>query len=376
MSQRTYDAIVVGVGGMGSATTFELTRRGLKVLALEQFRPGHDRGSSHGQTRIIRQAYYEHPSYVPLVRRAYERWYDLEQRQGVHLLTGCPCLTLGRPDGELIAGVIASARQHGLSIDELSRAEVKKRYPVFNPGPEDVGVVEHTAGFLAVEECVLAHVREAQRLGAVVHAEEAVISWSASASGVEVQTTAGRYHAARLVLTAGPWAGQLLGRRGEVLTVMRQVVFWFAPLGEHTFRRDVFPIFIVESSEGAFYGLPMVDPAGLKVARHYGAPELPSPDGINRDVADLDESPVRRFVDQYLHGAVGVRRRASVCMYTLTPDRHFLIDRHPDHPNVVFAAGFSGHGFKFASVVGEILADLAEKGTTALPIDMFRLNRP
>jgi sarcosine oxidase len=375
MSQPVHDTIVVGVGGMGSASAFECARRGHRVLALEQYRPGHDRGSSHGQTRIIRQAYYEHPSYVPLVRRAYERWYDLEQRQGVHLLTTCPCLTLGPPDGELVAGVIASARQHGLAIDELSRAEVKRRYPPFEPAPEDVGVVEHSAGFLAVEECVLAHVREAQRLGAEVRAEEPVIGWRAGAGGVEVETAVGRYHAARLVLTAGPWAGQLLGRLGARLTVMRQVVLWFAPHEGRLFRRDVFPVFIAEAADGAFYGLPMIDPAGLKVARHYGAPELPGPEAIDRTVTDADEAPVRAFLDRYLPGAVGARRRASVCIYTLTPDRHFVIDRHPDHANVVLAAGFSGHGFKFSSVVGEVLADLAETGRTALPIEMFRLAR-
>jgi sarcosine oxidase len=380
MSQGVYDAIVVGLGGMGSAAAFELARRGRRVLGLEQFRPGHDRGSSHGRTRIIRQAYYEHPSYVPLVRRAYERWHDLEQRQGVHLLTSCPCLSLGRPDGELIAGVLASARQHQLPIEQLSCAEVKRRYPVFEPGADDVGVVELTAGFLAVEECVLAHVREAQRLGAEVHAEEAVVSWHAGADGVEVDTGSARYHAASLVLTAGPWASELLGRLGAALSLMRQVVFWFEPNSAIRFRRDAFPIFIAETADGAFYGLPMVDPAGVKIARHYGAPELRASGSnleavIDRAILDEDEAPVRRFAERYFPDAVGPRRRASVCIYTLTPDRHFVIDRHPEHANIVLAAGFSGHGFKFASIVGEVLADLVETGTTSLPIEMFRIGR-
>jgi sarcosine oxidase len=360
---------------MGSAATFELARRGRRVLALEQFALGHDQGSSHGGTRIIRQAYYEHPAYVPLVRRAYERWYDLEQRQGVHLLTSCPCLSLGRAVGELIAGVLRSAQEPALPIERLSVSELKKRYPMFEPAPDQVGVLETTAGFLAVEECVLAHVREAQRLGAEVHAGEPALSWQADGSGVEVRTAAASYRAERLVLAAGPWAGQLLKRLGERLRVMRQVVLWFEPGDTTLFRRDVFPIFIAEEADGDFYGLPMVDPAGVKIARHYGATELSSPAEILREAGKEDEQPVRQFLARRLPQANGPLGGSSVCTYTLTPDRHFLIGVHPEHGNVMVAAGFSGHGFKFSSVVGEILADLAEMGRTSLPIDLFRPDR-
>jgi sarcosine oxidase len=375
MSGNTFDAIVVGLGGMGSATLFELARRGRRVLGLEQFVPGHDQGSSHGHTRIIRQAYYEHPAYVPLVRQAYERWYDLEQRQGIHLLTTCPCLSVGPPDGELVQGVRRSAAEHSLQVENLDAAALRQRYPDFHFGDDYTAVVEPTAGFLYVEDCVKAHVREAERLGAVVHVGEPVKSWRADGDGVEVVTAAGRYSAARLVLTAGPWARGLLERVGAKLTVMRQVPLWFATSDDRLFRRDVFPVFIAETPEGHFYGIPLLDGDGVKVARHYGAPELRDPSLIDRTPTDADEVPVRRFLRAHLPAADGPCRRASVCIYTLTPDRHFIIDRHPDHANVAIAAGFSGHGFKFASVVGEILADLVETGTTMLPIDLFRIGR-
>ena len=375
MTGNTFDAIVVGLGGMGSAALFELARRGRRVLGLEQFVPGHDQGSSHGQTRIIRQAYYEHPAYVPLVRRAYERWYDLEQRQGVHLLTTCPCLSIGPPDGELVEGVRRSAAEHSLLIENLTAAEMRQRFPAFRFGEEYEAVVEPTAGFLYIEECVKAHVREAERLGAVVHAGEPTISWQAAGNGVEVVTAKGRYGAAKLILTAGPWAGGLLARHGAALTVMRQVPLWFGSSDAAQFRRDRFPVFIADTPEGHFYGLPAIDSNGVKVARHYGAPELPGPSAIERTVTDADEAPVRRFLREHIPSADGPRRRSSVCIYTLTPDRHFIIDRHPDHANVAIAAGFSGHGFKFASVVGEILADLVETGWAVLPIELFRIGR-
>ncbi len=368
----TYDAIVLGVGGMGSAALFELARRGRRVLGLEQFPPVHDRGSSHGQTRIIRTAYYEHPAYVPLVRRAYERWYDLEQRTGRHLLTECDCLTVGPPGGELVEGVLRSAREHGLSVEGLTAAEVVRRFPAFRLDDSLAGVLEHGAGLLAVEECVRAHIDSAVSLGAEVRAEEPAIEWAAAGDGVEVRTAKGTYRAARLVVTAGAWATKLLAGVGVPLTVMRQVLLWFAPTDLALFRRDRFPIYLVDTPAGPFYGVPAIDPRGHKAARHYGAPELPTPDGVDRAVHESDEAPLRAFFRAHLPAADGPRTFGQVCLYTLTPNRHFVLDVHPRHPQVAVAAGFSGHGFKFASVVGEILADLAESGRTPHPIDMFR----
>ena len=209
---NSFDVIVVGVGGMGSAALCELARRGKRVLGLEQYALGHDLGSSHGHTRIIRQAYYEHPSYVPLVRRAYERWYDLEQAVGRHLLTLCPCLSIGLPASEVLAGVRESAHAHALSIEELSPADLRRRFPMFRFGNDYAGVLEHSSGFLYVDDCVRAHVEAARNLGAVIRADEAVQSWQADGTGVEVQTSTGKYRAGRLILTAGPWAASLLSR--------------------------------------------------------------------------------------------------------------------------------------------------------------------
>jgi sarcosine oxidase len=372
MNDSHFDAIVLGVGGMGSAALFELARRGRRVLGLEQFALGHERGSSHGHTRIIRKAYYEHPDYVPLVERAYERWHDLEQRQGRSLLIPCPCLSIGRADSGLIAGVCRSADEHRLPIESLSASELRDRYPMFTFSGAEVGVLERSAGFLYVDECVAAHVAEARRLGAVVHDNEEAVSWEVRGDTVTVQTLKDRYTAARLVVTAGPWAGRLLGQLGVALRVMRQVVFWIGTSDDQRFRPDIFPIYIVDTPEGYFYGLPALDTNGVKIAQHYGAPELTDTDQVERGVSPADETNVRRFLRSHLPGVNGPIRRASVCIYTLTPDRHFLIDVHPEHPQVVFAAGFSGHGFKFASVVGEILADLCDDGRTELPISMFR----
>jgi sarcosine oxidase len=371
----SYDAIVLGLGGMGSAALFELARRGRRVLGLEQFPLVHARGSSHGHTRIIRTAYYEHPNYVPLVRRAFERWYELEQLAGRHLLTYAPCLTVGPKDGELIQGVLSADREHELEVCDFTREQVEDFYKPFRLPEGAVGLAEFGSGFLYVEECVRAHLDMAAARGATIHAEEPVIQWKAVGDSVEVRTARDTYRAAKLVVTAGAWATKLLADIGVPLSVMRQVMLWFEPREPALFRRDRFPIFICDTPPGPFYGLPMIDPRGIKIARHYGAPELTSPDGVSWDATDTDEPPVRQFLDAYLPGQFGRRTDARVCMYTLTPDRHFVIDLHPKHSNVAVAAGFSGHGFKFASAVGEVLADLVESGRTRLSIDMFRSTR-
>jgi len=369
-----FDVIVLGVGGMGSAACAELSRRGHRILGLEQFPLVHARGSSHGHTRIIRTAYAEHPNYVPLLRRAFERWHELEQLTGRHLLTACPCLNVGKPGSAHVAGVRASVEEHGLAAEELTGDDINRRYPAFRFPADYSGILEQAAGFLYVEDCVRANIGLAISYGAVIQAEEPVRRWEAVSGCVRVTTDRNTYHAAKLVITAGAWATRLLADIGVPLAVMRQTLLWFHPDRAAAFRRDMFPIFIADVPGAEFYGVPAIDPFGVKVARHYGAPELPNPDGVNWDVIDSDVASLRPLLDEYIPG-LGANTKCQVCMYTVTPDRHFVIDIHPAHPQVIVAGGFSGHGFKFASVVGEVLADLTETATTRHAIELFSAGR-
>jgi len=372
---QSFDVIVLGLGGMGSAACFELARRGRRVLGLEQFPLVHDRGSSHGHTRIIRTAYGEGPAYVPLAQRAFEKWYELEQLSGKHLLTECACLNVGFPKSEHVEGVRLSVRQHKLVAEELSASEIARRFPAFRFPDDYTGVVEQAAGFLYVEECVRTHCDMALSFGAIIQGEEPVRAWKVAGDNIEVTTDKDTYRAAKLVVTAGAWATKLLADIGVPLRVMRQVLTWFS-LGSHAekYLRNRFPVFIAEVPGGPFYGLPAIDRFGLKVARHYHAPELPNPDGVNWTPTPEDVAPVREFIDAYIPG-LGAHTKSQVCMYTVTPDHHFVMDLHPTFPQVSVACGFSGHGFKFATTVGEILADLAEHGRTRHEIAMFSAKR-
>lgn len=370
-----YDAIVIGVGGMGSAAVFELARRGRNVLGLEQFDLVHDRGSSHGQTRVIRTAYFEHPNYVPLAQRAYQRWYDLEQLSGRHLLTECGCLNIGTPDSELIAGVRRAASEHRLPVEHLSAADLARRHPLLRFDESFAAVLEQQAGFLRVEECVRTHIEQARRLGAEIHEREPVVSWKANANDVEVRTAQQTYRAERLIVTAGAWSHAMLAELDVPLVVKRKVQLWFGTSGDQDFRRDVFPIYLANALGGFFYGFPVIDSLGHKAARHDEGETVADPALVDRGLRSEDEMDMRRFLSVHVPGANGPLRSQKVCLYTLTPDQHFVIDVHPHHPRVSLAAGFSGHGFKFAPVIGEILADLAEKGQTTWPIEMFRMGR-
>lgn len=372
---ETYDVIVLGLGGMGSAAALECARRGQRVLGIEQFPLVHDRGSSHGQTRVIRQAYYEHPDYVPLLRRAYDRWYELEQLAGTPLYTQCGVLSLSPPDGEVVAGVTRAAREHGLAIESLSIAEIRQRFPEFVLPDNYEGVFELQAGYLFVEECVRASLQLARQFGAQLHSEERVQSWRDTGSQIEVLTDTDRYVAKRLIITAGPWAGEALRQLGLPLRVLRKSLLWFDVAETARFRRDRFPIYMVESPGGFYYGFPVIDGRGHKLARHDGGMLVEDPLCLDRALRPDDEADCRAFLNSFLPAAAGPLKHHEVCMYTVTPDHHFVLDQHPDSPRVVLGAGFSGHGFKFASVIGEVLTDLSETGQTRWPIDRFRISR-
>lgn len=374
MSQN-FDIIVLGCGAMGSAALAELARRGVRVLGIEQYPLVHDQGSSHGETRIIRLAYYEHPDYVPLLRRAFERWYELEQECGEQLLTETGMLSMGEPASELIAGIKQAAAEHSLALEHYSAAEVTRRWPQWKLPESYVGVFENVAGYLRVERCIREQLNVAAKHGAQIVAETPVISWDATGSSVTVKTARETYHAAKLVIAGGAWNPALLAGLNLPLTVARMVPCWFEVPDPHQFTRQHFPCFIHASPAGEFYGFPQIDGQGLKLAPHHCTREVASPDEVDRATNERDETELRRFASEWLTAPLGRCLKRSVCMYTLTPDRHFVIDTHPEHDNVVMAGGFSGHGFKFASVVGEILADLAINGTTKQPIKMFRAGR-
>ena len=360
----TFDAIVIGLGGMGSAAAAHLAARGRRVLGLEQFQPAHALGSSHGRSRVIRLAYFEHPSYVPLLLRAYELWEKLERDSGRSLLTITGGLMIGAPDSEVVSGSLRSAQTHALAHEMLDAAEIRRRFPPFTPSAGDVAFYEKRAGVIRPEEAIHAHLGEAVRHGADLRFDERVVEWQAQPSGaVEVRTTRGRYQAARLVIAPGSWASEMF-KLALPLEIEPQVLYWFDPKGgAAAFAADRFPIYIWDLGRGVqFYGFPAEDDGRVKVA-FFRSPQK-------------DEETMRRALRPHLPSLADGTVVASVtCKYTLTPDHHFVIGLHPGHRQVVIASPCSGHGYKFAAVVGEILADLAIAGTTRHPIGLFSPTR-
>ncbi len=368
------DVIVIGGGGMGTAAAFHLARRGARTLLLEQFTIGHSRGASHGESRIIRLAYFEHPDYVPLVQEAYRLWREVEEESGLALLTRTGGLELGAPESTLVRGNLASATRHSLAHEVLDAAEIRRRFPPFHARDGTIGVFQPDSGILAVERCVETHATLARRHGAQVHEAEEVRAVQPDGEGVRVETSRGRYFAQRAVVAAGPWAGQLLADLGLPLTVARQPVCFFAPEHPERFEPSRFPIFIWEIPGHFYYGFPTFGRPAVKIA-HHGGGERTTADSVDRSIRPEDEALLRLFLDEYLPDAAGPRVDGSVCLYTNTPDSDFIIDRLPGAPQVAIAAGFSGHGFKFATVVGKILADLAIDGRTSRSIGRFRVGR-
>jgi sarcosine oxidase len=371
----SYDAIVLGAGGVGSAAMYQLARRGLRVLGIDRFAPPHDRGSSHGQTRIIRQAYFEHPDYVPLLLESYRLWAELEQHAGRQLLLNTGLVEIGSADGIVVPGVLEAARRHGLAVETLTPPAAQERWPALYVPDDMVAVFEPQAGALRVEQCVRAHLVAAQEAGADLRVGVEVLGWSFEGDSASIDTTAGRFSAARLVVTAGAWAGRLLADLDLKLQVRRKAMLWY-PESEPTTRADAgFPCFLYELPHGVFYGMPSIDGSGVKVAEHSGGEPVDNPLHVDRSLRERDLEPVEAFLRTHLPTVLPACRDHAICLYTMSPDEHFIVDRHPQHPHVVFAAGLSGHGFKFAPVLGAALADLAFNGATRLPIEFLSLRR-
>jgi sarcosine oxidase len=372
-----YDALVVGVGSMGSAALYHLARRGRRVLGLERFSLAHAHGSMHGATRIIRLAYHEHADYVPLLQRSYELWRELEQRSATPLLVQTGVVEVGAADGPLVGGTLRACAVHDLPHELLDAAELRRRLPAFAPAPGSVAVLQADGGYLHAERAVEAHAAQALAAGAELHLDERVAGWEAHADGVVVTTDRGRYRAERLVLTPGAWAPGLLQLPALPLSAERQVVAWFRPARRpELFEPSRLPVFIVEEDGCHHYGFPSVEGAGVKLGRmHHPGDPVPDPDAPRHAPTAAELEPLRAFLARRLPAAAGGLLAASACLFTNLPDRRFLIDLHPDHANVVVASVCSGHGFKFSPVVGEILAELACEGRSRHPAGFLSFER-
>lgn len=369
----SYDVIVIGLGGMGSAAAYRLAERGQRVLGIDRYAPVHNQGSSHGGSRITRQAYFEDPAYVPLLLRAEELWEQVESRSGRDVVHYTGGLMIGKADSRTVAGSLASARQWGLHHELLDAAQVRARFPTFTPADDEIALYEEKSGFVVPEASVAAHLQLAAGAGAELHHEEPVTRWEPDPTGgVRVYTADDVYTAAQLVVCPGAWAPELLADLDIPFTVERQVQYWFTPRGPiEPFLPSRHPIYVWETPDDRqFYGFPGAVDDGVKVAFFRGG-QICTPQTIDRTVSPAEVDTMAGMLADRLPDLAGTFRRAVTCMYTNTPDEHFVIARHPAHEQVVVACGFSGHGFKFVPVVGEIVADLITDGTTRHPIDLF-----
>jgi sarcosine oxidase len=372
---KRYNAIVVGVGGVGSPTVYELARRGKRVLGLERFDIPHEMGSSHGYTRIIRLAYYEHPSYVMLLRRAYELWRDIQARVGEQLLHITGSIDAGPSDSWVFKGSLLSALEHDLPHEVLTGTELEQRFPGYRLPRETLALLQPEGGYLVPERCIVSYVTAAQALGAEVHGRERVLDWEPLGEGVRVTTDRDVYEADRMIVTAGAWNHTLLDFLDGLLEPERQVLAWLQPSRPEYFSPQRFPVFNLLVDEGRYYGFPVYGIPGFKFGRYHHLEELADPDEVDREPNLRDEQLLREFAERYFPDGAGPTMSLKSCMFTNTPDHHFIIDLHPGYPQVSFTSPCSGHGFKFASVIGEIMADLAERGETRHNIELFRLDR-
>ncbi len=373
---QVFDVAVVGLGAMGSAALCELARRGVRAVGIERFEPGHDRGSSHGESRIIRLSYFEHPSYVPLLRRAYEKWRELERRCGDAILTATGILEAGRPGSVVVAGSLAASRLHGLAHEELDAAQAMRRYPAFRFPADWSAVFQPDGGFLRPERAIGRFVALAAHDGAVVQPHTRVLDIAPGAGAVTIRTDRGSVEAGAVILAAGAWIGAFAPDLAPRLTLTRQVLGWFTPLDPALLVPGRFPVFLLDGGEdGPYYGFPDFAGTGVKVAAHGPRGVLASAEDLRQDGGANDEAELRMMLERFIPWAAGSLARMRTCIYTRTPDEDFAVGVLPGDARIVLASPCSGHGFKFASVMGEVLADLALDGRTRHDIGRFRLDR-
>jgi sarcosine oxidase len=370
-----YEVIIVGLGAMGSSAAYHLAQRGLRVLGLDRFHPPHNFGSSHGLTRIIREAYFEDPLYVPLVQRSYELWADLEKQSGHQLLLKTGGLMIGPADGALVSGASRSAEQHQLEHEILNSTNLGQKFPIFNVMDDPMAVWEPRAGILFPERAVQTHLDLAVSLGAQLRFNEPVRKWEPFEKGVRVFTNGNSHTANHLVLSPGAWMNDLMPERQLPLSVERQVLYWFKPVSHlKMFRPDQFPIFIRQyAHDRFFYGFPDLGD-GVKVAFHHQGGKV-APDSLSQEVDRNEIDEMRHVLNKYLPAANGELLSTAVCMYTNTPDEHFILDYHPEFPQAVVASPCSGHGFKFSPVIGETIATMIEGKQPRFDLELFKIAR-
>ena len=376
--EMEFDVIVVGIGGMGSAAAWQLARRGQRVLGIERFDIPHAMGSSHGVTRIIRLPYYEDQRYVPLLLRAYELWREIETAVGEQLLVTTGSIDAGTDESELFQGALESARFHHLEHEVLTGTEVSDRFPAYRLPATHRAVFQPEGGFIASERAIVAHVLAAQAAGAEIHARERVLAWERKGSNsISVTTDKGQYVAKQLILTAGAWIGELATPLRQIALPERQVLAWLQPRRPELFEPARFPVFNISVDEGRYYGLPVFQVPGFKFGRyHHRGETVSSADDVRREPDAIDEQLLRQFAQRYFPDGNGPTMALRTCLFTNTSDEHFVLDRHPECQQVILASPCSGHGYKFCSVIGEIIADLASgDGTTQHQIDFLRLDR-
>ena len=374
---------------MGSAAAAHLARRGRRVLGIEQFELGHSRGSSHGRSRMIRMCYFEHPDYVPLLRRAYDLWRETERAACHTLLHITGGIYIGPPDSSAVNGASRAAIDHHLDHELLDRAALARRFPQFHVPDDHRALYEPLAGYLIPEDVIAAHLRLAQSAGATLHDNERVESYETGGARVRVKTSHGEYEADRLIFACGAWATRVVRDLGVQITPTRQILGWVTPRNPAPFTPGTCPVWAIDCPRedpalnlraGLYYGFPLDAGAtgpegrGFKLARHAIGPPT-DPDTNDFSAHPADEADFRPALRAFLPDADGPLAQMRICMYENSPDGHFIIDLHPRNANIIIACGFSGHGFKFASVVGEVLADLAIDGTTRHPIGFLGLSR-
>ncbi len=370
-NSQHFDCLVLGTGGIGSAALYHLAKQGKRVAGIDRFGVAHDRGSSHGQTRIIRQSYFEHPSYVPLVQRAFELWEELQAEHGRDLYYQTGILQAGPGGGALIQGVLASSAEHGLPIEHLNVAEARKRWPQFAFDDDMEVVFEQRGGFLLIEHAISAHIEKAQWAGAELFVGHTICEVKTGGRCLEVLTDQGTFTADSIVVTAGAWAADLLPELKGHLRILNKPLHWYTADADLYSNRVGCPVFFFESETGDYYGFPSIDERGLKLARHSGGTEVSNPLELNRSLDEDERSDVAGFLRKHLPQVSNQATDHAVCMYTVTSDSHFIIDRAELDDRIVYAAGLSGHGFKFAAALGELLAKMANGESHGYDLTQF-----